>query len=122
MALYTEMLRHVAQRLPSQVPQRVVAQALQRCAPPVRLRPIRVAGTTYPVPAVISLSRGVSVAAGWLVEGARRQQRRRGGPLALHLATLVVETVQGQGYACAQYTETLRLAQANRAYLRYRWW
>lgn len=122
--LYARILEHIAHRLPGMSPQRVVDMALRRCAPPVALRRVRVAGTTYPVPALLSLHRGWSMAATWLVEGARRHQRRRRvqGGFAQSLATLVVDTCHGHGYACDQYVETLRGAQAHRASLRYRWW
>lgn len=120
MALVVETLRLLGQRS-GRSPLVVFQEALTQCTPGVALRPVRVAGTTYLVPQMLSPHRAQGYGLRWLVQGARA--RRRGGQsLAWALAQECWEASQGQGHARGRCVETHRMALANRAFVRFRWW
>jgi small subunit ribosomal protein S7 len=113
-------LQHL-QDLSAQAPVPLLERAVQACRPTVTLRRVRVAGTTYLVPQMLTARRGTLVALRWLLQAAKA--RRRGTLCLAHcLAQECWEASQGQGGARGRCVETHRLALANRALVRYRWW
>jgi small subunit ribosomal protein S7 len=93
-------------------------QALRNATPAVEVKPRRVGGATYQVPVDIRAERRVSLAMRWLVRSARA---RRGRTMAEKLAGELLDASTGQGATVKRREDTHRMAEANRAFVHYRW-
>ncbi len=96
----------------------VFRQALRNAAPAVEVRSRRVGGATYQVPREIRSERQLSLSVRWLVTAA---QARSGRPMAECLAQELIEASRGQGAAVRRKDDLHRMAEANRAFVHYRW-
>src|SRR5215210_7384746 len=96
----------------------VFDQALRNATPAVEVKPRRVGGATYQVPVDIRAERRISLAMRWLVRSARA---RRGRTMAEKLAGELLDAANGQGAAVKRREDTHRMAEANRAFVHYRW-
>jgi small subunit ribosomal protein S7 len=93
-------------------------QAMRNATPAVEVKPRRVGGATYQVPVDIRAERRVSLAMRWLVRSARA---RRGRSMAEKLAGELMDASSGQGATVKRREDTHRMAEANRAFVHYRW-
>lgn len=101
---------------------RLIAQALENITPSLEVRQVRVAGSTYLVPAVISKKKQETLALKWLLESAKKRQKSSKGDFSHCLADEILDASRKLGQARQKRDELHRLAQMNRAYVRYRWW
>jgi len=101
---------------------KIVSQAIENCMPSLEVRKVRVAGSTYLVPAMISKKKQESLAMRWIIEAARKKKRITKLPFSKCLADEIFDAFLKQGYARQKRDELHRLAETNRAYIRYRWW
>lgn len=97
----------------------VVYTALENCSPGVEVRRVRVAGTSYYVPKLVTPHQAYTRGLRWILKGAARRRQRSS---AQALAQEFMDASQGTGWAHSQCVEMHRLAEANRAYSRYQWW
>lgn len=93
-------------------------QAIRNATPLLEVKPRRVGGATYQVPVEVRQERGVSLAMRWLVRGAKA---RGGRSMAEKLAAEVLDAAQRQGATIKKRDDTHRMAEANRAFVHYRW-
>jgi len=93
-------------------------QALRNATPVVEVKPRRVGGATYQVPVDIRAERRISLAMRWLLNSARA---RRGRTFAERLAAELLDAANGQGTTVKRREDTHRMAEANRAFVHYRW-
>jgi small subunit ribosomal protein S7 len=93
-------------------------QALRNATPAIEVKPRRVGGATYQVPVDIRAERRISLAMRWLVRSARA---RRGRSMAEKLAGELMDASSGQGATVKRREDTHRMAEANRAFVHYRW-
>jgi small subunit ribosomal protein S7 len=93
-------------------------QALRNATPVVEVKPRRVGGATYQVPVDIRAERRTSLAMRWLLNSARA---RRGRSFAERLAAELMDAANGQGTTIKRREDTHRMAEANRAFVHYRW-
>jgi small subunit ribosomal protein S7 len=93
-------------------------QALRNATPAIEVKPRRVGGATYQVPVDIRAERRTSLAMRWLVRSARA---RRGRTMAEKLAGELADAASGQGATVKRREDTHRMAEANRAFVHYRW-
>ncbi|HEY4685986.1 MAG TPA: 30S ribosomal protein S7 [Dehalococcoidia bacterium] len=93
-------------------------QALRNATPAIEVKPRRVGGATYQVPVDIRAERRASLAMRWLVRSARA---RRGRSMAEKLAGELLDAAGGQGATVKRREDTHRMAEANRAFVHYRW-
>ena len=96
----------------------VFDQALRNATPAVEVKPRRVGGATYQVPVDIRAERRTSLAMRWLVRSARA---RRGRSMSEKLAGELMDAANGQGATVKRREDTHRMAEANRAFVHYRW-
>jgi small subunit ribosomal protein S7 len=89
-------------------------QALRNATPQLEVKPRRVGGATYQVRS----NRQLSLAMRWLLVASRA---RTGRPMAEKLALELQEASKGQGAAVRRREEIHRMAEANRAFVHYRW-
>lgn len=107
----------VAQRT-KENPQQVVEQAIRNVMPVLEVRPRRVGGATYQIPLEVRPRRQLSLAIRWILTAARS---RPGRPMAERLANELVDAYREQGAAIKRRDDTHRMAEANRAFVHYRW-
>lgn len=101
-----------------QNPLDVFLQAMRNVAPQMEVKPRRVGGATYQVPVEIHGDRRTSLAIRWLLRAARA---RSGKAMAERLAEELVDAYRNTGAAVKRREETHRMAEANRAFVHYRW-
>jgi small subunit ribosomal protein S7 len=96
----------------------VFAQAVRNATPELEVRSRRVGGTTYQVPREVRQERQIALSMRWLVISARA---RKGRPMADRLAQELLDASRGQGEAVKRKEDQHRMAEANRAFVHYRW-
>jgi len=92
--------------------------AVRNSTPLLRVRPRRVGGATYQVPVEVPPVRGTTIAMRWLIQAARA---RKGQPMEKRLAAELLDAARGQGGAARRREEMHRMAEANRAFVHYRY-
>jgi small subunit ribosomal protein S7 len=101
---------------------RVISRALENITPSLQVRKVRVSGSTYLVPAVLSKKKQENIALKWLLESAIKRKKNGNLDLSTCLADEILDASRKMGQARQKRDELHRLAQMNRAYARYRWW
>jgi len=96
----------------------VFEQAIRNVTPVLEVKPRRVGGATYQVPVEVRPERRLSLAMRWLITAARS---RAGRPIAEKLFQELLDASRGQGAAARRREELHRMAEANRAFVHYRW-
>jgi small subunit ribosomal protein S7 len=96
----------------------VFEQAVRNAAPALEVKPRRVGGATYQVPVEVRPERRQALAQRWLITAARA---RAGRPVAEKLYQELLEASRGQGAAVRRREDIHRMAEANRAFVHYRW-
>lgn len=112
-----EALGIVEERVKSD-PVETLEQAIKNATPLLKVKPRRVGGATYQVPVEVRSELGLSLAMRWLVQSARA---RGGKSMAEKLAAEVLDAAQRQGATIKKREDTHRMAEANRAFVHYRW-
>jgi small subunit ribosomal protein S7 len=92
--------------------------ALRNATPTIEVKPRRVGGATYQVPVDIRAERRMALAIRWLLRSARA---RGGRSMAERLAAELMDASTGQGATIKRKDDTHRMAEANRAFVHYRW-
>ncbi len=96
----------------------VFEQAVRNVTPVIEVKPRRVGGATYQVPVDIRAERRQALALRWLLSAARG---RNGRSMEERLAAEVLDAANNTGVAVRRKEETHRMAEANRAFVHYRW-
>ena len=96
----------------------VFEQAVRNSTPQIEVKPRRVGGATYQVPVDIRSERRQALAIRWLLAGARS---RNGRSMAERLAGELMDAANNTGAAIRRKEDTHRMAEANRAFVHYRW-
>ncbi len=96
----------------------VFDQAVRNIMPVIEVKPRRVGGATYQVPVDIRTERRQALALRWLLAAARA---RSGRSMAEKLTGELLDAANNGGNAVRRKEETHRMAEANRAFVHYRW-
>ena len=96
----------------------VFEQAIRNITPVIEVKPRRVGGATYQVPIDIRSERRQALALRWLLQAART---RSGQSMAEKLASEIIDASNNAGNAVRRKEEVHRMAEANRAFVHYRW-
>jgi small subunit ribosomal protein S7 len=96
----------------------VFDQAVRNATPVIEVKPRRVGGATYQVPVDIRSERRQALAIRWLLAGARN---RSGRSMSERLAAELMDAANNTGTAIRRKEDTHRMAEANRAFVHYRW-
>ena len=99
-------------------PLEVFRQAVANATPVMEVKPRRVGGATYQIPVEVQGHRQQTLAMRWIIQAARA---RGGRPMAERLAQEILEASRGQGAAVKKKEDIHRMAEANRAFVHYRW-
>ncbi len=96
----------------------VFEQAVRNATPLLQVKPRRVGGATYQVPVEIRPETRSTLAMRWIVLAARARKAR---PMTDRLAAEILDASRGQGAAVKRKEDLHRMAEANRAFVHYRW-
>ncbi len=96
----------------------VFEQAMKNATPLLQVKPRRVGGATYQIPVEIKAELRTPLAMRWLITAARS---RTGRPMAERLAAELMDAAKGQGAAVKRKEDLHKMAEANRAFVHYRW-
>ena len=102
----------------SRNPLEVFHEALENVKPPLEVRSRRVGGATYQVPVEVRASRRQTLAIRWLIDTARKRSEKT---IVDRLAGELLDAANSRGAAFKKREDTLRMAEANRAFSHYRW-
>jgi small subunit ribosomal protein S7 len=96
----------------------IFEQAVRNVTPVIEVKPRRVGGATYQVPIDIRSERRQALALRWLLNAART---RGGRSMEERLAGEMMDAANNAGNAVRRKEEVHRMAEANRAFVHYRW-
>ena len=96
----------------------VFQQAIRQTTPVLEVKPRRVGGATYQVPVEIRPDRRLALSMRWVLNAARS---RNGRSMSEKLANELLDAANGTGNAIKRRDDTHRMAEANRAFVHYRW-
>lgn len=96
----------------------VFGHALDNVRPTVEVKSRRVGGATYQVPVEVRAVRQMALAMRWIVEAARRRGEKS---MINKLAGELMDAAESKGSAVKKREDTLRMAEANKAFAHYRW-
>jgi small subunit ribosomal protein S7 len=96
----------------------VFNEAMRNVMPPVEVRPRRVGGATYQIPVEVPEYRQLALGIRWILAAAKS---RGGRGMAAKLAAELMDAATNTGSAVKRREDTLRMAEANRAFAHLRW-
>jgi len=91
----------------------VFLMAIENVKPQVEVRSKRIGGANYQVPMQVPRKRQQSLAFRWIINAARGE---KGRPMARRLADEIYNAARGEGKAMTIREQTLRMAEANKAF------
>jgi small subunit ribosomal protein S7 len=95
----------------------VIEQAIRNATPLVEVKARRVGGSTYQVPLEVLPERGTALAIRWILNSCRN---RTGRSMASKLTNELLEAAKNSGNAIRKRDEVHKMAEANRAFAKYR--
>ncbi len=116
-AIFYDALDIVAEKVEEEEPLEVFKKGLINITPSVEVRSRRVGGATYQIPAPIREGRKESLGMKWLIGFARK---RNDNSMAQKLASEVIAAYKEEGGAFKKKEDTLRMAEANKAFSHFR--
>ena len=93
-------------------------EALDNVKPSLEVRSRRVGGATYQVPVEVRPERRQALAMRWIIQIAQKRSEKT---MTERLAGELLDAANGRGAAFKKREDTLRMAEANRAFSHYRW-
>jgi len=95
----------------------VIEQAIRNATPLVEVKARRVGGSTYQVPLEVLPERGTALAIRWILIACRN---RSGRTMASKLMNELLEASKNSGSAIRKRDEVHKMAEANKAFAKYR--
>jgi len=96
----------------------VFKKALENVRPFVEVKSRRVGGATYQVPVEVRPVRQTTLAMRWIIDAAKKRGEKS---MINKLAGELADAAEQKGSAMKKREETLRMAEANKAFSHYRW-
>ena len=96
----------------------VFNKAMDNIKPALEVKSRRVGGANYQVPVEVKPDRAQALAFRWLAQYARL---RNGHSMAENLANEIIDASNGTGASVKKKDDTHKMAEANKAFTRYRW-
>lgn len=94
-------------------PEKIFKTALDNVKPPIEVKPKRIGGAVYQIPREVKPDRQLALACRWLIGGARG---KKGSPMSQKLANELIDASNGTGAAIKKKDDTVRMAEANKAF------
>lgn len=110
--IFNETLKIISKKTNSD-PEKVFKTALDNVKPPLEVKPKRIGGAVYQVPREVKPERQLALACRWLIGGARG---KKGAPMAQKMANELMDAANNTGAAIKKKDDTVRMAEANKAF------
>lgn len=111
-------LDEIKKEVKDKEPLEVFEEAIRNVGPSVEVRSRRVGGANYQVPREVRPERRQTLAIRWIINAARS---RSGGPAYKFYAEELMQAANNEGVAIKKKDDTLRMAEANRAFAHFAW-
>lgn len=102
-------------------PIKVFETAITNVGPKMEVRPRRVGGASYQVPAEVRGDRRISLAMRWVVAYAKKRPNREYKTYDAKLAAELLDAAKEAGEAIKKRDTVHRMAEANRAFAHFKW-
>ena len=99
-------------------PFKVFTKAMDNVKPELEVKARRVGGATYQVPVEVRMDRKISLAIRWILKYARERSEKT---MIDKLASEIIDAYNNKGGAIKKREDTLKMAEANKAFAHYRW-
>jgi small subunit ribosomal protein S7 len=116
--IFNEAMDIVKEKLPEADPLEVFTKALDNCKPVVEVKSRRVGGANYQVPIEVKAHRQQALAIRWMIDYMRARGERTSKQ---RLANEILDAYNNTGGAVKKKEDTLKMAEANKAFAHYRW-
>lgn len=114
--LLYQSMKQVAE-ITQQDPVKIVEQAVRNATPLVEVKARRVGGSTYQVPVEVDPERGTALALRWILGSCRS---RAGKTMVSKLTNELLDASKNLGNAIRKRDEVHKMAEANKAFAKYR--
>jgi small subunit ribosomal protein S7 len=111
-------MEQIKKRMPDIDPLEVFTQAINNIKPTLEVRSRRVGGANYQVPMQVKAKRQESLAIRWVLVAIRS---KAGRPTHLILADELMAAFRREGEAMAKREQTIKMAEANKAFSHFAW-
>lgn len=102
-------------------PLKVFLKAVENIKPNMEVRPKRIGGAAYQIPAPVRGPRKESLAIRWLIAGANARHNKEYKTYANKLKAEILDAAKGGGFAVGKRQEIERIAEANKAFAHFKW-
>lgn len=116
-AIFYQAMKQIQERSQEE-PLKVFKKAVENVKPMMEVKTRRVGGANYQIPVEVNPDRRTSLSIRWLI-GYARQRGEKG--MVERLTGELLDAFNGRGAAIKKKEDTLRMAEANRAFAHYRW-
>jgi small subunit ribosomal protein S7 len=115
--IFYDAIEMVDNKIEDQSGLEVWRKALENVTPSVEVRSRRVGGATFQIPTPVRDSRKSSLAMKWLIGYARKRNEKT---MSQKLASEIIAASKEEGAAFKKKEDTLRMAEANKAFSHFR--
>jgi len=116
--VFYQAIDQIKKRMPDADPIEVFQQAVENVKPTLEVRSRRVGGANYQVPMQVKRERQQSLSIRWIIAAVRGKSGR---PTYIRLAEELMAAYQKQGEAMAKREQTIKMAEANKAFSHFAW-
>ena len=117
-AIFYDAMDMIAEKMTEEEPLAVFHKAVENVKPLLEVKSRRVGGANYQVPIEVKPERRQALAFRWLIGYARARNEKT---MAQRLAYEFMDAYRNTGGAMKKKDDTLRMAEANKAFAHYRW-
>ena len=93
-------------------------KALNNIMPPVEVKSRRVGGSTFQIPIEVRPKRKLALGITWMITYAKKRNDKS---MARKLASEIIAAAKEEGAAYKKKEDTLRMAEANKAFSHFKW-
>jgi small subunit ribosomal protein S7 len=116
--VFYDAMDQIKNRMKDVDPLTVFTDAVNNVKPSLEVRSRRVGGANYQVPMQVKPKRAESLAIRWILGAIRG---KKGRPTYLRLAEELIAAYQRQGEAMSKREQTIKMAEANKAFSHFAW-
>jgi small subunit ribosomal protein S7 len=116
--VFYDALDQIKKRMADADPIQVFSDAVNNVKPSLEVRSRRVGGANYQVPMQVKSKRAESLAIRWILAAIRG---KKGRPTYIKLAEELMAAFQRQGEAMSKREQTIKMAEANKAFSHFAW-
>ena len=110
--IFNETLKEISKKT-SGDPEKIFKSAIENVKPTLEVKAKRIGGAVYQVPREVPAKRQIALAFRWIIGAARG---KKGTSMYRKLAQELIDAANEQGAAIKKKEDTLRMAQANKAF------